>query len=150
MQILAWRRGILTIVQDTCQAWGHLETMRTCLARLVFPLLLLAAPARASTVDGFITRIDSPTEIEVGTMHVRITSKTSCSFEALSESTRSKPVTPISQCDSTRMKIGSRVTLTGQFTKAGQFVSTHFEMREGFNPKEHLSVMFPFSSSFQV
>lgn len=52
--------------------------MRTSLARLVFALLFLAAPALATTVDGFVTQIDSAGAFDVGTLHVVLTKSAQC------------------------------------------------------------------------
>ena len=112
----------------------HDQTLRIVLIYL--SLLVLSVSMLAETVNGFVTRIDSPTEIEIGTIRALITSKTRCNFEALPEHTRSTPAMPLSQCNSAQMTIGSRVKLTGQFTKGGQFVASEFVMLEGYDPGE--------------
>ncbi len=128
----------MTIIRQGGLSSSHLLRRNLIRRMALMYLLLLALPAStlAATVNGFVTRIDSPTEIEIGAMHVLITSKTSCNFEALSKHNRSTPATPVSQCNSTQMTIGSRVKLTGQFTKGGQFVASHFEMLKGYDPDE--------------
>ena len=106
------------------------------LGLIYLSLLILPVSMLAETASGFVTRIDSPTEIEVGTMHVLITSTTSCRFEAVSKHNLSTHATPISLCDSTQVAIGSHVRVTGQLTNAGKFIASNFELREGYDPSE--------------
>ena len=46
----------------------------------IFPIMFLftVVPALAVTADGFVTKIDSPTEFDVGTLHLILNAKTSC------------------------------------------------------------------------
>ncbi len=48
------------------------------LATAALAFILMGTAADAETVDGFVTRIDSPTEFNVGTLHVVIDGKTQC------------------------------------------------------------------------
>jgi len=122
--------------------WPRCNHIRR-MAWIYLSLLALPASMLAATINGFVTHIDSPTEIEIGTMRVLITPQTSCSFEALSKRTRSKHATLASQCNLSQMTIGSRVKLTGQFTKEENFSATHLELSKGYDPGEsHLFLMF--------
>lgn len=102
-------------------------TVLMCLSLLVLPVSLLA-----ETITGFVTRIDSPTEIEIGTMHALITPQTSCIFEALPEDNRTNSSTPTSPCNLSRMTIGSRVKLTGKFAKNSEFIAARLELEIGY------------------
>lgn len=58
--------------------------MRTSLARLVFALLFIAVPALATTVDGFVTKIDSARAFNVGELRVQLTAETHCLIATVS------------------------------------------------------------------
>ena len=128
---------MMSIGQGRLSSNHLLRRNQICRMALMY-LLLLVLPASmlAATVNGFVTRIDSPTELEIGTIHVLITSQTSCDFEVLSERNRSTTATPRPQCNSAQMIIGSRIKLTGRFIKEGQFIATHFAMQKGYDPGE--------------
>jgi len=53
------------------------------LAATALALALLGTSAHAEMVDGFVTRIDSPTEFNVGTLHVVMDGETQCKTETL-------------------------------------------------------------------
>jgi hypothetical protein len=53
-------------------------TFTKCIAIAVLAFCFLETAAFAETIDGFVTRIDSPTEFNVGTFHVVLNEKTNC------------------------------------------------------------------------
>ena len=53
------------------------------LAATALAFVLLGTAANAATVDGFVTKVDSPTEFDVGTSHVVMDGKTQCKTEIL-------------------------------------------------------------------
>lgn len=124
---------------DHCRVPSHRflrQEQALLIALMCLSILLLPRSMFADTVNGFVTRIDSQTKMELGATHVVTTPKTTCSFQEVSEHNRSDPATAVSQCDLTRMRIGSRVKITGQFTKGGRFIASHCEILKGYDPSE--------------
>ena len=92
------------------------------------------AAARAETIDGFVTKVDTPATFDLGTLHVVMDAQTQCETEILRTNVQlknpayhilfahhyialqSRPiVTSIQQapCDGMPLKIGSRVNIIG-------------------------------------
>jgi hypothetical protein len=110
-----------------------IRTMLMCLSLMILPVSLLA-----ETITGFVTRIGSPTEIEIGTTRAVITPQTGCLFEALPEDNRTNSSTSVSPCNLSQMTIGSRVKMMGKLTKSGEFIAIRLEWGMGYvEPCKH-------------
>ena len=115
----------------TCKAW------RICFGFIA--LLFSAAPAWAATVDGLVTKIDSPTAFDVGTLHVMMDTTTQCDVKTAytlkasaypfgsipapyGQWRTSKSITTATQsCDALHLVVGLRIHLAGTIQKNGQF-----------------------------
>ena len=92
----------------------------------------MAQSAKANTVTGYITAVDSPDTFDIGSMSALITAQTTCTDLVLSLNGQESHVTSIAPCTTRQTIIGTHVMLIGQFTKARQFIVSHLEMREGY------------------
>ena len=108
----------------------------TILIKIVLIALLsyefITASLFAETIVGFVTRIDSSSEIEIGTMHMLITPETTCNLEVLSTNGQWSKATQLSQCTSGKMVVGSRILSTGHLRRNGKLIADHLEMRVGY------------------
>ena len=103
-------------------------------------ILCFATPIWAATVDGFVTKVDSPTEFNIGTLHVVMDGNTVCETETLKSNVElENPESHIllanhyfalqnhpiqksmssASCNGLSLKVGSHVQMVGdaQYTK---------------------------------
>lgn len=85
--------------------------------------MFTGVPGHASTVDGFVTSVDSPMEFTVGSLHVVLDAKTHCAtkrpFRPSSWVTTTSPV----NCDSIQLATGSHLKLVGSKQGLTRFVT---------------------------
>ena len=107
-----------------------------------FVFLLVSFSSLAATVNGFVTKIDSPTVFDVGALHVVFDTNTQCDVKTAhtlkaraypfgnipapyGQWKSSKSITTATQsCDALHLVVGLRIRLTGALQKKGQFMAT--------------------------
>jgi len=97
---------------------------------ILFALALATPCAAVTTLDGFVTQVDSPMDLYVGSLHVILNEKTQCEAQILHSDIqlrrrgffhqyfllRNEPVSKrelAAPCDAMSVRVGSRVQLTG-------------------------------------
>ena len=96
---------------------------------------IIASPAflLASTLNGFVTRVTPPAEIEVGNVRVRIRRDAICKQINSSGPVRERYYGLANSCNISGVEVGYHVQLTGQFDSADKFIASHFTIFESYN-----------------
>ncbi|HTV81595.1 MAG TPA: hypothetical protein VME18_03005 [Acidobacteriaceae bacterium] len=114
-------------------------------------LALTVPSAAATTLGGFVTKVDSPTEFQISALRVRIDSRAACFRERRTSCIVARPANylglwnkdirksqMVTPCESLSLKVGSWVQVTGdKAPQDGSFTATQMTMydvtvREGF------------------
>lgn len=120
----------------------HRSRARWLTIILVIALPCFAAPALAETVDGFVTQLDSPTEFDVGTLHISMNGNTQCRKATMDsnitgeiydsfivhhypelDSRPDRRSIRSADCGRLRLRIGSRVGVVGDAGKGDGSIS---------------------------